>query len=77
MATTKQPSAHQKSSSEQLLWEDEVLREVYAERDAYADEHGYDLNSLYQDLKSREAKSSLHRVDAVSRRVKLTNSPTR
>lgn len=66
MATTKQPSAHQKNSSEQTLWEDEVLREVYAERDAYAAEHGFDLNRLYQDLKSREAKSSLHRIDAVS-----------
>ena len=66
MDTTKQPSAPQKNSSEQNPWEDEVLREVYAERDAYAAEHGYDLDRLYSDLKGREATSSLHRIDAVT-----------
>lgn len=65
MATTKRQSAHRKNSFEQKPWEDEVLREVYAERDAYAAEHGYDLNRIFADLKGRESRSSLHRVDDV------------
>ncbi len=56
MATLKPPSAPPKSSSEQKPWEDEVLREVHAVRDAYAAEHGYDLDRIYADLKRREAK---------------------
>ena len=48
---------------DQKLWKNEVLREVYAARDAYAAEHGYDLDRIYADLKQREAKSRLRRVD--------------
>ena len=59
MATQKQPSAPPKSSSERKPWEDEVLREVYAVRDAYAAEHGYDLDRIYADLKRREANRPL------------------
>ena len=65
MATIKRQSARRRSSCEQKPWEDEVLREVYAERDAYAAEHGYDLNRLFADLKGRESTSSLRRVDTV------------
>jgi hypothetical protein len=64
MATRKRPSALPKSLSEQKPWEDEVLREVYAVRDAYAAEHGYDLQRIYADLKRREAKSRLRRTGA-------------
>ena len=59
MATPKPRSARRKNSPHQQPWEDEVLREVYAVRDAYAAEHGYDLDRIYGDLKRREAKSSL------------------
>jgi hypothetical protein len=61
MATQEQPSAHPKSWSEQEMWEDEVLREVYAERDAYAAEHNYELDRIFADLKLREAASDLRR----------------
>ena len=64
MATRKRPSAPQKNLCEQKLWEDEVLREVYAARDAYAAEHGYDLDRIYADLKLREASSRLRRAKA-------------
>ena len=57
MAIQKRKSAHPKSSSDYEPWEDEVLREVYATRDAYAAEHGYDLDRIYADLKRREANS--------------------
>src|SRR3981081_2218535 len=51
MATRKRPSAPRKSLCEQRPWEDEVLREVYAARDAYAAERGYDLDRIFADLK--------------------------
>jgi hypothetical protein len=62
MATQKRPSARRKSLSEQKLWEDEVLRQVYSARDAYAAEHGYSLDRIYADLKRREASSCLRRT---------------
>lgn len=64
MATRKRPSALRKSLCEHKPWEDEVLREVYAVRDAYAAEHGYDLDRIYADLKRREASSRLRRTKA-------------
>ena len=59
MATAKRPSVRQKSLSQQKLGEDEVLQEVYAARDFYAAEHGYNLGQIYADLKRREASSDL------------------
>jgi len=51
MAITKRPSALPKNSSEQKPWEDEVLRQLYAERDKYAAELGFDLDRIFADLK--------------------------
>lgn len=51
MALQKRRSALRKNLSEHGPWEDDVLREVYAVRDAYAAEHGYDLDRIYADLK--------------------------
>ena len=53
-------SVHPTNSSDYEPWEDEVLRDVYATRDNYAAEHGYDLERIYADLKEREANSLLH-----------------
>ena len=63
MVTQKLPSVRPKSLSNRAPWEDEVLREVYAVRDAYAAEHGYDLDRIYADLKRRESSSRLHRAN--------------
>jgi hypothetical protein len=57
MAMQEQQSIHPTSSSDYEPWEDEVLRDVYATRDNYAAEHGYDLERIYADLKEREANS--------------------
>ncbi len=65
MATQKRRSVPRKNSPDQKPWEDEVLREVFAARDAYAAEHGYDLDRIYADLKHREAKSRLRRANEV------------
>lgn len=59
MAIRKRSSALRKNLSDQSPWEDEVLREVYAIRDAYAAEHGYNLDRIYADLKLRQATSRL------------------
>ncbi|MDQ2944522.1 MAG: hypothetical protein M3Y27_01010 [Acidobacteriota bacterium] len=61
---TKTTICTRKSLGEQKPWEDEILREVYAVRDAYAAEHGYDLERIYADLKRREASSGLRRAEA-------------
>lgn len=63
MDTRKRQSAPRKSLCERKPWEDEILREVYAVRDAYAAEHGYNLDRIYADLKRREANSRLRRVE--------------
>jgi len=63
MAITKRPSALPKNSSEQKPWEDEVLRQIYAERDKYAAELGFDLDRIFADLKRRESKSLLRRAN--------------
>lgn len=63
MATPKRPSAHRKNLFEKGPSEDEVLREVYANRDAWTKEHGYDLDRIYGDLKRREAESRLRRAE--------------
>jgi len=59
MATTEQPSAPQKSFSETEPFIDEVLRDLYAERDAYSAEHGNNLDRIFADLKRRELTSEL------------------
>lgn len=66
MVIRKRQSALRKNSSERKPWEDEVLRNVYAVRDAYAAEHDYDLDRIYTDLKQRERSSRLRRSKALS-----------
>jgi hypothetical protein len=63
VATQKRPSIPRKSLADQKPWEDEVLREVYSARDAYAAEDGFDLERIYVDLKNREVKSHLRRLN--------------
>ena len=45
-AKPKRPAVRRKSLSKQKPWEDDVLHEVYAVRDSYAAEHGYNLDQI-------------------------------
>jgi len=63
MATKQRQSAHRKNSSDSKPWnDDEVLREVYANREAYAAECGYSLDRMFEDLMMKEAASRLPRA---------------
>ncbi len=62
MDTPKRRSVLRKNSSDRKLWDDEVLTDVYAARDAYSAEQGHDLDRIYADLKRRERASSLPRL---------------
>jgi hypothetical protein len=50
MDTLEQRSVRQKNSSDRKPWEDEVLQEVYAGRDAHAARFGNDATQIYKDL---------------------------
>lgn len=61
---TPQSALPKNSPSASAASEDEIIREVYATRDAYAAEHDYDLQRIYNDLKRRERTSKLRPAPA-------------
>jgi hypothetical protein len=56
MVMTNQRSALPKNSSDWKPWDDEVLQELYAQRDAYSAEHGHDVRRIFEDMKRRAAE---------------------
>ncbi len=50
MATNPQSSAHQNSSSLDTVISDEIMEELYAFREAYAAQFGYDIDKMFEDL---------------------------
>ena len=53
MATRKPSSAPPTNSLDERWWQDEILRDLYARRDAYSAAHGHDLKRIFADLKRR------------------------
>jgi hypothetical protein len=64
MTATKLPAAPPASFSDSVTrlpgFPDELLRDLYSTSDAYAAEHGYDLDRIFADLKSRDKLSEVH-----------------
>ena len=52
MATHPQSSEHPNSSSLNTVISDEILDEVYAFREAYAAQFGYDIEKMFDDLRA-------------------------
>jgi hypothetical protein len=50
--------------------EDEILREVWGNRDAYARKHHHNLDEIVKDLQRRQKESPLKLVDRRKRRGK-------
>jgi len=55
------------------MYQDEIIREVWENRDAYTKRHNNDLHKMVQDLQRRQKKSSGRIVD---RRTKTKPSGT-
>ena len=64
MASKKRPPKPFKSSLEKKAYDDEILRELYAQRDAYCAKFGYDLKRIAADMNKRGAESRLRRAKA-------------
>jgi hypothetical protein len=45
-----------------MKWEDEVVKEVRAVRDAYAARFDYDLKRIFEDLKKKEEEEPASRL---------------
>ena len=51
------------------MWQDPVVEEVRAIRDAYAKQFDYNLEAIYRDLKEQEAKSGWKVVSLQPKRI--------
>jgi hypothetical protein len=53
-----------------MMYRDEIIAEVWRNRDAYAKKHHHDLDEIVRDLQKREKTSPLKFVDRRKRRTK-------
>jgi hypothetical protein len=52
--------------------QDEIMKEVRAIREAYAERFGFDIDAIYRDAKAHEAKSGREVVALEPKLVKVT-----
>ena len=53
------------------MWKDPIVEKVRLVRDSYAKQFNYDLEAIYNDLKSQETKSDREFVSLSPKRIKL------
>jgi len=51
------------------MYKDEIIAEVWRDRDAYVQKHHHDLDEIVRDLQKREKSSPLNFVDRRKRRI--------
>ncbi len=51
------------------MYKDEIIAEVWRNREAYAQKHHHDLDEIVRDLQKREKTSPLKFVDRRKRRI--------
>ena len=52
------------------MWQDPIVQEVRAIRDAYAKKFNYDIEAIYRNLKEQEAKSNREFISLPPKRIK-------
>ncbi len=52
------------------MYKDEIIAEVWRNRDAYAQKHHHNLDEIVRDLQKREKTSPLRFVDRLKRRIR-------
>ena len=55
------------------MCKDEIIAEVWRNRDAYAEKHHHNLDEILKDLQKRQKKSRLKFVDRRKRRDKRSD----
>lgn len=55
------------------MYKDEIIAEVWRNRDAYVKKHHHSLDEIMRDLKRRQKKSRLKLVDRRRRRPKRSD----
>jgi len=56
------------------MHKDEIIAEVWRNRDAYAEEHHHDLNEIVADLRKRQKEHPQRVVDRRARRTTDSNA---
>ncbi len=46
-----------------MIYKDEIISEVWRNRDAYVEKHKYDLKRIFSDLKKRQKKPHYKIID--------------
>lgn len=54
------------------MWIDPIVAETRKLRDAYAREHNYDIDAIFQDIKKRQSTSGRKLVSRPPRRPRFT-----
>jgi hypothetical protein len=78
MATERQPSALPKNSWDLTIQpKNDILEEIHSLREAYAARLGFDLERIFDDLKTKEANNPAPRADLKPARRNVSRASPR